>query len=108
MERENAGPSGQIREGAAVQAARAAVLTRSRLAHCAGIVAGMVLGAGVALLVAPQSGEHTRLALSRELRRRRPWRKSSWERLGEEFREAARFGRNRLRGSGTADTPENT
>ena len=70
----------------------------------AGIVAGMVLGAGVALLVAPQSGEHTRLALSRELRRRRPWRKSSWERLGEEFREAARFGRSRLRGSSTADT----
>ncbi len=70
----------------------------------AGLAAGLVLGAGLALLVAPQSGEHTRLALSQELRRRRPWRKSSWERLGEEFRDAARFGRNRLRSSGTTDT----
>lgn len=63
----------------------------------AGIVAGVVLGAGVALLMAPQSGEHTRLAIGRELRKRRPWRRTPWERLGEEFREAARFGRSRLR-----------
>ncbi|MEO7042336.1 MAG: YtxH domain-containing protein [Gemmatimonadaceae bacterium] len=63
----------------------------------AGIVAGVVLGAGVALLMAPQSGEHTRLAIGREFRKRRPWRRTPWERLGEEFRQAARAGRNRLR-----------
>ena len=62
----------------------------------AGMVAGALLGAGMALLVAPQSGEHTRLAIGRELRKRRPWRQTPWERFGEEFREAARYGRKRL------------
>ncbi|MEO7102605.1 MAG: hypothetical protein ABI119_04650 [Gemmatimonadaceae bacterium] len=62
----------------------------------AGILAGVVVGAGVALLMAPQSGEHTRLAIGRELRKRRPWRQSPWERLGDGFREAARYGRKHL------------
>lgn len=64
----------------------------------AGVVAGAVLGAGIALLMAPQAGAHTRLALSRELRRRRPWRSSPWEQLGEELHKAAHR-RNRLHGS---------
>jgi hypothetical protein len=55
----------------------------------ASLAAGVALGAGVALLMAPQSGAHTRLALSRQLRRRRPWRSSPWEQLGEELKKAA-------------------
>lgn len=66
----------------------------------AGMVAGLALGAGIALLMAPQSGEHTRLAIGRELRKRRPWRLTAWERLGEEFQDAARYGRNRIRSRG--------
>ena len=53
-----------------------------------GVVAAAI-GAGIALLMAPQSGAHTRLALSRELRRRRPWRTSPWDQLGDELRKAA-------------------
>jgi len=56
----------------------------------AGVAAGVVLGAGIALLMAPQSGAHTRLALSREIRRRGPWRRSPWEQLGKELNRAAR------------------
>ena len=56
----------------------------------AGVAAGAVLGAGIALLMAPQSGAHTRLSLSREMRRRRPWNTSPWEQLGDELRKAAR------------------
>jgi len=55
----------------------------------ASVAVGAVLGATIALLAAPQSGEHTRLVLARELRRRRPWKKGPWDRLGEELREAA-------------------
>lgn len=65
----------------------------------AGIAAGAVLGAGVALLLAPQSGAHTRLALGREIRRRRPWRgESPWSQLGAELRRAARHRNRRLVG----------
>ncbi|HEY8311295.1 MAG TPA: YtxH domain-containing protein [Gemmatimonadaceae bacterium] len=56
----------------------------------AGVAAGAVLGAGIALLMAPQSGAHTRLSLSREMRRRRPWHSSPWEQLGDELRKATR------------------
>ncbi|HXF23459.1 MAG TPA: hypothetical protein VN602_03005 [Gemmatimonadaceae bacterium] len=63
----------------------------------AGVAAGVVLGAGIALLIAPQSGAHTRLALSREFRRRRPWRRSPWEQLGKELNRAARMRAGRRR-----------
>jgi len=66
----------------------------------AGIAAGVVLGAGIALLIAPQSGAHTRLALSRQIRRHRPWRRSPWEQLGQELNRAAR---NRARHSRPVD-----
>lgn len=49
----------------------------------ASVAAGAALGAGIALLTAPQSGGHTRLALARELRRHRPWDRSPWEKLGD-------------------------
>jgi hypothetical protein len=38
---------------------------------------GALIGAGVALLTAPRSGAHTRLALAREMRRRRPSMKTN-------------------------------
>lgn len=56
----------------------------------ASVAAGAALGAAIALLWAPQSGAHTRLALARELRSRRPWKTSPWEQLGDELRKAAR------------------
>ena len=64
----------------------------------AGVAAGAMIGAGIALLTAPQSGAHTRLALTREFRRRRPWKSSPWEQLGDELQKAARR-RNRRNGS---------
>lgn len=69
----------------------------------AGIAAGVVLGAGIALLMAPQSGEHTRLALTRELRRRRPWRRNTWEQLGDELRQVAKL-RRRIRPPGSSES----
>lgn len=53
----------------------------------ASVAAGAALGAGIALLTAPQSGGHTRLALARELRRRRPWKQSPWDKLGSSLTE---------------------
>ncbi len=63
----------------------------------ASVAAGAALGAGIALLAAPQSGEHTRLALARTLRKRRPWRRSPWDRLGDELAKAAKRRNKRLR-----------
>lgn len=49
------------------------------------LLAGGALGAGLALLFAPESGEHTRLSLARRLRRLR----DSAEGVLDEFAEAA-------------------
>jgi len=68
----------------------------------AGVAAGVLVGAGIALLAAPQSGAHTRLALSRGLRRRRPWRHGPWEQLGEELTRAARRKHKRVSSSWAA------
>jgi len=54
-----------------------------------GIVIGVVLGAGVALLTAPQSGRDTRESLSRRVRRARGQPSGMWERLGRELKRAA-------------------
>lgn len=60
----------------------------------ASVAVGAALGAGVALLTAPQSGEHTRLAIASELRRRRPRRhQTPWEKLSQELQKAARMKR---------------
>ncbi len=71
----------------------------------AGVAAGALLGAGMALLMAPQSGAHTRLALRSEIRRRRPWRASPWDQLGEELRRAAHR-KNRRRAAAEADSDD--
>ncbi|MGI9089986.1 MAG: hypothetical protein ACR2GG_02645 [Gemmatimonadaceae bacterium] len=56
----------------------------------ASVAAGAALGAGVALLTAPQSGEHTRLAMASKLRHSRPRQQSPWEKLSNELQKAAR------------------
>ena len=53
-----------------------------------GLIAGVVIGAGVALLLAPQSGEDTRAALGRRARRIRH-DDGIWDRFGRELRRAA-------------------
>src|SRR5512144_3189896 len=65
----------------------------------AGLALGLTLGAGAALLAAPQSGEETRLALRSRARRlsRATGRRSqdAWEELRDELRSAARALRRR-------------
>lgn len=54
-----------------------------------GLLIGAVLGAGVALLLAPQAGEETRNSLKRRVRRVRGNPTGVWERLGHELKQAA-------------------
>ncbi len=54
-----------------------------------GLVVGVVLGAGVALLVAPQTGRNARAAISRRVRKARGEPVGAWERLGRELKRAA-------------------
>jgi hypothetical protein len=62
----------------------------------ASVAAGAALGAGIALLTAPQSGGHTRLALAREFRRHRPWKQSPWDKLGDTLNEVVEKRNRRL------------
>jgi hypothetical protein len=54
----------------------------------AGIALGIVVGAGVALLFAPQSGADTRQALAKRSRRVTRRSRDAWDDLGYEFRRA--------------------
>jgi hypothetical protein len=56
----------------------------------AGVALGAMLGAGAALLTAPQSGVEARLALKRRARRARVHAEDRWDGLGRELRGAAR------------------
>ena len=62
----------------------------------AGAVLGAVLGAGAALLMAPQSGARTRHNLARRGRHLRTRTADAWEDLRHELRYAARRGRKKL------------
>ena len=53
-----------------------------------GMVIGAVLGAGIALLVAPQAGSDARRSITRKVDRLRG-RRGVWGRLGRELRRAA-------------------
>jgi gas vesicle protein len=55
------------------------------------VAAGALLGAGVALLTAPRTGEHTRLALARQLRNRMPKKTNVWKKLGREMGRAGKM-----------------
>ena len=52
----------------------------------AGIALGALLGAGIALLVAPQSGEETRAGLRRRAYRVGRRGRGAWDELGNELR----------------------
>jgi hypothetical protein len=61
-----------------------------------GVVLGLALGAGVALLFAPQAGDDTRHSLARRGRRLARRGRDAWDDLRDELQRAAR--RRRLRG----------
>lgn len=60
-----------------------------------GMIIGAVLGAGIALLVAPQAGWETRRSLTSRARRMRG-DANAWTRLGRELKRAARAKRKSL------------
>ena len=60
------------------------------LAFGAGIAVGALLGAGIALLLAPQSGKATRAYIARGARRIPDRARDSWDDLGDELRLALR------------------
>jgi hypothetical protein len=59
-------------------------------AFALGIAIGMTLGAGVALLVAPQSGADVRHTIARRGKRLRKRSRDAWDDLRDEFRNAVR------------------
>lgn len=63
----------------------------------AGLLIGALAGAGAALLLAPQSGEETRLAIGRRARHARYRARTAWDDLADELAGAARRGRRRAR-----------
>lgn len=60
------------------------------LAFGAGIAVGALLGAGLALLLAPQSGRETREFIATRARRLPDDARDSWDDLGDELRSALR------------------
>ena len=63
----------------------------------AGLLVGALIGAGTALLLAPQSGEETRTAIRRQARVARHRAYDAWGDLADELADAARRGRRRAR-----------
>jgi hypothetical protein len=61
-----------------------------------GALLGAMLGAGAALLLAPQSGARTRHDIARQGRQLRERTADAWEDLRHELRHAARRGRKKL------------
>ena len=65
----------------------------------AGLMLGLALGAGVALLLAPQAGDETRRIIKRRARRLGEHVSESVEDLRDDIRRSARRGEKRLRQS---------
>ena len=63
----------------------------------AGLLVGALVGAGAALLLAPQSGQETRTAIRRRARFARHRAGDAWMQLADELAAAARRGRRRAR-----------
>jgi gas vesicle protein len=67
------------------------------LVFAAGVALGLTIGAGVALLLAPQAGTDTRRAIVRQGRRLSRRGHDAWDDLREELSRAARRGRQAFR-----------
>jgi hypothetical protein len=63
----------------------------------AGLLVGALVGAGAALLLAPQSGEETRTAIRRQARFARHRASDAWGDLADELAAVARRGRRQAR-----------
>jgi hypothetical protein len=63
----------------------------------AGLLVGALVGAGAALLLAPQSGQETRMAIRRQARFARHRASDAWMQLADELAAVARRGRRRAR-----------
>lgn len=63
----------------------------------AGLLIGAVVGAGAALLLAPQSGEETRTIIKRQARHARHRAGDAWADLADELANVTRRGRRRAR-----------
>lgn len=63
----------------------------------AGVMVGLTLGAGLALLLAPRSGPETRAVLRRSARRAGRRGRNVWDDLYDELRVAGRQGQKRVR-----------
>lgn len=105
-----AGKAGQARRiralpNSAPQRPLAAARTgkRSVRALALGVSIGLLVGAGVALLFAPQRGSDTRRDISRKVRRARRRGHDAWEDLRDELRHARRQLNRKLRRERTED-----
>jgi gas vesicle protein len=61
-----------------------------------GVVVGVAIGAGLALLVAPQSGRRTRRRLARTVEDVADDAVGRWDDVADEFRSAVKSGRKKL------------
>ena len=102
------GPTGAATSGPALAGAPGAPTQRLRggdteiawrevAIFAAGIAVGAMIGAGSALLLAPETGEETRAAIARRSRRVGRRAHDAWDDLRDELRFATRRGRRRLR-----------
>jgi gas vesicle protein len=62
-----------------------------------GVLVGSAIGAGVALLIAPQSGKRTRRQLVKAVNTARTDAGDRWEEITDEVRGAVEAGRKRIR-----------
>lgn len=91
------GPSGAAGEGSAVRPTGDGDIDWERVAvFSTGIALGAALGAGVALLLAPYSGEETRAAILRRGARLAHQGRDAWDDLRDELQWAARRGKRRV------------
>jgi YtxH-like protein len=94
--------AGEADDGPAVQRPRGSSYRRSiDWEHVgllgAGLLVGALVGAGAALLLAPQSGQETRTLIRRRARFARHRASDAWMQLAEELAAVARRGRRRAR-----------
>lgn len=68
----------------------------SAVSFISGLLLGLAVGAGLTLLVAPQSGRRTRRTLVRSIEDMADTASNRWDDVTDEVRSAVRTGRKRL------------